>query len=380
MQFGQLICCIFIVLFPAFSFFADGYPIRHPSLVPNRQRHWTGLYYTNPAYARAKPPTPTAEHLRYLEFVKRVASGKYPGVTFRPDSWSQYNAHPSRRSQTMTAAEMSSPPAPSVETVILNQGGNDITSAPCNVSLTPNNYCAKTLQQLADEDREQRRGLFVGTAFTALFALILSMVYFLSYNFYRYFEYKERWHVERARCKSIRRVNLGLVKTGIDKPFPENLDMWILTHPPSTFWAGLFESEWFIALLHFIERRTKMKGKYTGLMKRPKLGDESSGIPLNSPRARRKYGRRGPPTPAVPQHILDAHACGLPTPLGSIHRRSRSSRSASIYSRRLQSGADPVPDIEPIRDGNGNVYTMPSGFDNPPSSVEREMAINERNS
>ncbi|KAK6541402.1 hypothetical protein TWF694_007214 [Orbilia ellipsospora] len=335
MQCHLMIRCILVSLLALLTTLVGGHPIRQTSLVPYRHRHWTGIMFTtNPAYASDIPPKAT--NTEYEEFLKAKATGENPTSTFRPDSWSQYNHHLEERSvKEPTQIEMDMPPAWAAILVQEN------TTSICNASLMPNNYCPKTSQQLAIEAREQRRGLFGGTIIAILSAILLTTIYFLNYKFFRYFEYKEKWHIERARTKNIRRVNLSLVKSGVDKPFPENLDTWVLTHPPSTFWAGIFESEWFIALLYFIERRTEMKGKYTGLMKRPKLGDEASGIPLNSPRARRKYGRRGPSVPVVPPELLEAARNSLPLPISSHHRRDLSSRIASINSIQIQSGKNP---------------------------------------
>ncbi|KAK6506763.1 hypothetical protein TWF481_005223 [Arthrobotrys musiformis] len=276
-----LASCIIISLLSAFT---GGLPVKQWPTAPNRQSHLTGLQYP---HWPTKASTSTAE---YRKFFEAKASGELPPqATFRPDSWSQYNFHLEKREMEVEEPEPMGYIGIKALDVVLAQDNATV----CNVSETPNHYCPKTAEKLAQELAEARRGLFSGTAIGVVFGLCLALIYFLNYHFVRYFDYKERWHVERARLTSIRKVNRTMVKRGLDNPYTENIDQWVLDHPPSRVWAAIFENECFIALLYFIEHRTSCEGKFTGMMKRPKLGDEASGIPLNSPQARRRYRRGG---------------------------------------------------------------------------------------
>lgn len=94
----------------------------------------------------------------------------------------------------------------------------------CNVSETPNHYCPKTPEQLAQELGEARRGHLSGTILGVIFAVGMAFTYFLSYHFVRYFECKERWHIERGRLRTIRKASREIVKKCLDNPYPENID------------------------------------------------------------------------------------------------------------------------------------------------------------
>ncbi|KAF3079544.1 hypothetical protein TWF102_002832 [Orbilia oligospora] len=280
-----LLFCIIIALL---STITGSLPVKQWPTAPNRQPHLTGLQYP---YLPTKASTFTAQ---YKKFFEAKASGELPPqATFRPDSWSQYNFHLEKRDMEPEEPEEMGYLGIKALDLVFAQENTTV----CNISETPNHYCPKTSEQLARELGEARRGLFSGTTLGVIFAIGMAFTYFLSHHFVRYFEYKERWHVERARLRTIRRVNREMVKRGLDNTYHENSDQWLLDHPPSLFWATIFESETFIALLYFIERRTASVGKFTGMMKRPKLGDEASGIPLNSPRARRRYRKTWRRTP-----------------------------------------------------------------------------------
>lgn len=270
MNLQLLISCVVVSLL---STITGCLPVKQWSKAPSRQPHWTGFQNSKPAYLLTKSPTLTAQ---YEKFLKTKGSGElHPRATFRPDSWSHYNYHVEKREE---------------------------NKAICNVSETPNNYCPKTSERSAEELRMARNALLSGTTIAAIFGVGMAIVYFINYNFFSYFDYKERWHVERSRLRAVRKINRSLARTGLDNPFAENVDPWLLNHPPSRFWASVFESELFIALLYFIEHRTQANGKFTGIMNRPKLGDEASGVPLNSPQARRRYrnGRIPVSTPYFP--------------------------------------------------------------------------------
>ncbi|EWC45668.1 hypothetical protein DRE_05229 [Drechslerella stenobrocha 248] len=361
--------CLLAMLLSFISTAVESLPVKQWPVVPNRQRHWTGiLYMTNPVHAATRPPPPA--NSEYEAFLKAKASGKNPTATYRPDSWSKFNYHLDPKLKDLKARGQHVVPAAAPARLLSAREEN---ATACNVSLTPLHYCPRTLADLEDDYREMRRGLYAGTIIAFLGAFLMLVIWFISTMYFAYFDRKERWYIERARLRSIKKVNLNLIASGID-PFPENTDEKLLQTPPSEFWASIFETEWFIALLYFIERRTKSKGKYTDRMTRPKLGDESSGIPLNSLRARRKYGKKGPTVAP----LLNTFGLGttrkvsgseLPTPVGSLHRRGRSSRMASINSILAQSNKDtpqtgPVTRVEPT--SSGQSYQVLSGFGESP--------------
>ncbi|KAK6534889.1 hypothetical protein TWF281_006188 [Arthrobotrys megalospora] len=351
---------------------AGSLPVKQWPTAPNRQPHWTGLHSSTLAYQPIKSPTLTAEYEKFLE--AKVSGELHPQVTFRPDSWSQYNYHLEKREMKPgNPNQMEYPPLKTLELVLAQEN-----KTVCNASETPNNYCPKTPQQLADELREAHRGLFAGTTLAVIFGVGMAIVYFLSYNFFKYFDYKERWHIERARLKAVRKVNRALVKTGADVPFPENVDQWLLDHPPSRFWGSIFESESFIALLYFIEHRTALNGKFTDVMKRPKLGDEASGIPLNSPRARRRYrhGRQPVSIPVDPIEVHTSFEMALPPPIVCFHRRGRPSGMTSMNALQVLLGGinyfQTNPYANESQDPSRKSYQMPSGFGESPWAPEED--------
>ncbi|KAK6362218.1 hypothetical protein TWF730_005914 [Orbilia blumenaviensis] len=245
----------------------------------------------------------------------------------------------------------------------------------CNISETPNNYCPKTPERLAEELREARRGLFSGTTLAVIFAVGMGLTFFLRYQFIRYFEYKEKWHIERARLKTIRKVNRTMAKRGLDNHYPENTDQWLLDHPPSRFWAFVFENEVFIALLDFVEHRTASVGKFTGMMGRPKLGDEASGIPLNSLRARRRYrGRRRGSLQATSR---EAPKSLFPPPISTQHHHEEPSRGGSVASSHgLPIGfnsIDTASDDE-FQGPDRESYQIPGGFGGTPWAPEDDAS------
>ncbi|KAJ6264940.1 hypothetical protein Dda_1093 [Drechslerella dactyloides] len=360
--------CLLIVV-SAIGLVVEALPLKQWPIIPNRQLHWTGLYMTNPAYATGNPPT--SIDTEYQKFLKSKASGQNPTATFRPDSWSQYNYHV--ETHALKAREQPESPTRTGASLSAEEKAIETSCASSRAASESKAACAR---EAAEDLRQLRRGLYAGSTIAVLGGIIIGLIYFLNSKFFQYFDYKERWHVEKARHKSIKRVNRTIIKTGDGAPFPENIDYQLLDQPPSKFWAGIFESECFIATLFFIERRTKVDGKWTGIMKRPKLGDELSGIPLNSLRARRKYGGRGPSGPAVPRGFVAGEArkasgAELPAPVGSLHRRGRSSRAASISSLRAQFNVS-LFDTSETTDNestqSGILYQMPSGFGESPLS------------
>ncbi|KAF3915644.1 hypothetical protein ABW21_db0209245 [Orbilia brochopaga] len=372
----------FLIVFSSVGLLVDAMPVKQWPVVPNRQLHWTGfLYKTNPAYATNKPPT--SIDTEYQSFLKAKASGQNPTATFRPDSWSKYNYHIETRglqsreeSQAPTRTDSASETATTTSTT---GSCSPSTSGSEVVYVWVGKESKQTCYPRPSGLKGRRRDLFIGSTVAFLAAILILVIYYTQYKFFKYFDYKERWHVEKARYRSIKRVNQTLLKTG-GEPFPQNIDHDLINTRPSKFWARIFESERFIGGLLIFERVTKAEGKFTGIMKRPKLGDESSGIPLNSPRARRKYGSAGPSGPAVPKSFVacqtrNVSGSELPTPVGSLHRRGRASRAASIMSQRAQSNKDPI-DTSTIAIGDtyhassSASYQMPSGFGESPWGSE----------
>ncbi|KAK6349540.1 hypothetical protein TWF696_005824 [Orbilia brochopaga] len=367
-----------LVMLSTISSMVEAMPVKQGPLVPNRQLHWTGLFYTtNPAYATKK--TTTSIDIEYKKFLKAKASGRNPTATFRPDSWSRYNYHIETRG--LQPREESLPPT---RTASAPSASRNATKASCTPPVS-NSASNSTCPPPPDRQRQLRllrRDLYAGSVVAFLSGILILVIYFTQFKFFRYFDYKERWHVEKARYRSIRKVNRMLVNTGSENPFPENIDFHLLAHPPSKFWASIFESECFIGFLFFFERITKAEGKFTSIMKRPKLGDEASGIPLNSPRARRKYGGGDSSEPAVPRGFLSssvrmASGSELPTPVGSLQRRGRRSRVASLNALRNQSNQDPIDTLsteDTHHASSETSYQMPSGFGESPWSNEDSQA------
>ncbi|KAF3936229.1 hypothetical protein ABW19_dt0205200 [Dactylella cylindrospora] len=355
------------IVIQIYNLCAEAHPVKKWPVVPDRQLHWSGLRTTEPGYAL--PKKPSATNIEYEEFLKSKASGQNPTATFRPDSWSKFNYHLENRSIDPGDHPPQKNIPPVTEQVLVRQDNN----TKCNASLTPLNYCPKTEQDIQKSYRELRKGLAIGSTVAILGGLLIAFIYVFQRKFFGYFEHKERWYVERARAKSIKLVNISLVKSGIDEPFPENLDQWILDRPPSQFWAGIFESEGFILFLFWLEARIKAKGKFTGIMTRPKLGDEDSGIPLNSARARRRYGKKRTVAPKLASETRRVSGSELPAPIGTLHRRGRSSRVASISSMRIRLNKDNEgsPSGDSSRVPSRKSYQMPSGFGG--SSLEGDV-------
>ncbi|KAK6350539.1 hypothetical protein TWF718_003729 [Orbilia javanica] len=351
-------CIVTLLLFAV----TESLPIKQWPTAPNRQPYLTGLQYP---YLPTKASPFTAEYKRFFD---AKASGEIPPqATFRPDSWSRYNFQFEKREMESYEPGQLGYVGTKALDLVLSQENLTI----CNISETPNHYCPKTPEQLALELGEIRRGLFSGTTLGVIFALGMAVTYFLNYHFVRYFEYKERWHIERARLRTIRKVNRQLVKRGFDNPYPENIDQLLLDHPPSRFWATIFESETFIALLYFIERRTASDGKFTGMMKRPKLGDEASGIPLNSARARRRYRKGWKRTP-IRAKFRDASGTDLQPPASTLQHRGQSNHpnpDSSAQHPHDSIRIETVPSDE-YHDPNREYLQMPSGFGESPWALE----------
>ncbi|KAK6521754.1 hypothetical protein TWF506_001957 [Arthrobotrys conoides] len=350
-----LMSCIVIILL---STIAGSLPVKQWPTAPNRQPHLTGLQYP---YLPTKASIFTAQ---YRKFFEAKASGELPPqATFRPDSWSQYNFHLEKREMELNEPEEMGYVGIKALDLVLAQENTTV----CNISDTPNHYCPKTSEQLSRELGEARRGLFSGTTLGVFFAVGMAFTYFLSYHFVRYFEYKERWHIERARLRTIRIVNREMVKKGLDNPYAENIDQWLLDHPPSLFWATIFESETFIAFLIFIERRTASVGKFTGMMQRPKLGDEASGIPLNSPRARRRYrkGWRRTPIRVKFREIPEYGPQTVPSTMQNHRKSSLLASDGPSKAPNDPSSAQTVSKNE-NQDPNRETLQMPSGFGESP--------------